>query len=73
MSMVPYGMQQVITVSYLKIGQMIGEPVDKAIETCLVHRINSLIEQLRGLGQHLRHGAGLQLAQLDQYGTVGNL
>ena len=52
---------------------MIGEPVDKPVKTSLVHCINPLVEELRGLGQDLGHSAGLQFAQLYQNGAVGNL
>ena len=52
---------------------MIGEPADKSVKACDIHYSNSLIEELSGLGQDLRHGTGLELAQLNHDGAVGNL
>lgn len=52
---------------------MIREPVDEPVEAGLVHDVDPLVEQLRGLGQHLGHGARLQLAQLDHNRPEGDL
>ena len=43
------------------------------VETGYVHRVDSLVEELGGLSQDLRHRARLQLAQLDQDRPVGDL
>ena len=39
---------------------------DSPVEAGDAHGVQPLVEELRGLGQDLRHGRGLQLAQLNQ-------
>ena len=57
----------------LEVGEVVGEPVDEPVEARHVHDADPLVQELGGLGQHLGHGAGLQLAQLDHDGAVGDL
>ena len=49
---------------------MVGEPQGETFNAGSVHGVYTFIQHLCSLGQNLRHGAGLQLAQFNEQRSV---